>query len=423
MISIVLLLILLGLSAIFSAAEAAFFSANRMKMKHLADKGDKNAIRMLNFYNSPDKILTTILVGNNIVNAAAVSIATYMLSKIITSQATIVTTTTLIMSIVILIFGEISPKTLAVSKADKITLMLIAPISYLYKAFAPPIRLFAFLGKSIIRLFGVKDISSQHDLTEEEAKTVFSRYAENWQITKIRKRILESAFYLKEILVKEIMVPRTDVVAIEISYPLSKIMNIIQQHGYSRYPVYQNNLDNVKGILYVKDIISIAQSKSPFRINSFLREAYFIPDSATIENAMRQMQKNKIHVAMVVDEYGGIEGLITLEDILEEIVGEIQDEYDIEESPIIKLQKDNVWQIEGDASIRELNEILPEKLPEEDHYNTIAGLILKLADKIPKQHEFFKFGNYTFHIVKMEGNKITSVLLKYKKSLSDTNKS
>ena len=423
MISIIFLLFLLALSALFSASEVAFFSANRMKIKHLADKGDRNAIRMFSFYNSPDKILTTILIGNNIVNAAAVSIATYMLSKIITGQSTIVTITTLIMSIVILIFGEISPKTLAVSRADKIALMFIAPISYVYKAFSPPIRLFAFLSKSLIRLFGVKDISSRHDLTEEEAKIVLSSYAENWQITKIQKRILESAFYLKEILVKEIMIPRTDIIAIEISFSLSKIMNIIQQYGYSRYPVYQNNLDDIKGVLYVKDIISIAQSKSHFRINDFLREAYFLPDSATIENAMRQMQKNKIHVAMVVDEYGGIEGLITLEDILEEIVGEIQDEYDIEESPIIKLQKDNVWQIEGDASIRELNEILPEKLPEEDHYNTIAGLILKIADKIPKQHEFFKFGNYVFNIVKMEGHKIASVLLKYNKSLSGTNKS
>ncbi len=419
MISFILLIILLALSAFFSSSEAAFFSANRIKIKHLADKGNKNAMQMVNFYNSPDKILTTILVGNNIVNAAAVSIATYMLSKIMSGQATIVTVTTIIMSIIILIFGEISPKTIAVSKADRIALMFITPIYYLFKVFSPPVKLLAFIGKITVRIFGIKDISSKHDITEEEAKNLFSSYADNWQITKTRKKILQSAFELKEILVKEIMVPRTDIVAIDVSYPLSKIMNIIQKNGYSRYPVYENNLDNIKGILNVKDIISIAQTKSPFRINEFLREAYFIPDNCTIENAMKQMQKHRMHISIIVDEYGGVEGLITLEDILEEIVGEIQDEYDIEESSIVKLQKDNVWQVEGDVTIRELNEILPEKLPEDDNYNTIAGFIYKIADKIPKENEIFKFNNYVFIIKKMNKNKIFSVILKLNKSLFD----
>jgi CBS domain containing-hemolysin-like protein len=422
MISLAFLIILLALSAFFSASESAFFSANRMKIKHLAENGDKNAIKMLDFYNSPDKILTTILVGNNIANAAVVSIATYMISKILTGQATIVSITTITMSILILIFGEISPKTLAVSKADKISLLFITPIYYLYKIFSPPVRLLSFIGKSIIRIFGVKEIISKHDITEDEARTFLSSYVEKWHITKTRKKILESAFYLKEILVKEIMIPRTDIIAIDVNYPLSKIISIIQKYGYSRYPVYQDNLDNIKGILYVKDIISIALTKSHFKIEDFLREPYYLPDNANIENAMRQMQKNKVHVAMVVDEYGGLEGLLTLEDILEEIVGEIQDEYDTEEAPIAKLQRENLWQIQGDANIRELNEILPEKLPEEDHYNTIAGFILKIADKIPQESEIYKYKNYTFQIQKMEGNKISSVLVKLKKSLADTDK-
>ncbi|OGF67426.1 MAG: hypothetical protein A2Y62_15830, partial [Candidatus Fischerbacteria bacterium RBG_13_37_8] len=381
MISLLILVVLLLLSGFFSASEAAFFSANRIKIRHIAKSGDKNAIRMLNFYETPDKILTTILVGNNIVNAAAVSIATYFLSSIIKQGPTLITITTVCMSFLILLFGEISPKTIAVSRADYISLILITPMYYLYTIFSPPIRVLAFIGKMIVRIFGIKEITSSHDITEEEAKTMFSSYAENWQITRIRKKIMQSVFYLKEILVKEIMVPRTDIISIDITYPLQKIINIIQKHGYSRYPIYAESLDNIQGILHVKDILSISQSKSHFKIHDFLRDAYYLPDTATIEDAMRQMQKHKIHVAMIIDEYGGIEGLVTLEDILEEIVGEIHDEYDEEESPFIKPQKGNVWSIDGDASIRELNEILPVKLPEEDHYNTIAGLIFKLADK------------------------------------------
>lgn len=411
MLSILLLVSLLLLSAFFSASEVALFSSNKIKIKHLAKKGNKAAIKIQKFFEEPDKVLITILIGNNIVNIAAASLATYFISNIIRGEARIITISTLIMSFLIILFGEISPKIIALSNAERIALYIITPLNYLYLLFLPLIYSLSFIVKNLLSLAGIEEIKSSHEITEEEAKTMLFSNIEKWQITKERKKIIKSVFNLKDITVEEIMVQRTEIVGIDINLNPKAILEIIKNSGFSRFPVYQDSLDNIKGILYAKDLLGINLTNS-LKIDKLLRKAYYYPYSAKIEDILKDMQKKKFQLALVVDEYGGIEGLVSLEDILEEIVGEIQDEYDIEESPSIIPQTENVWSVDGDANIKDLNQILPIQLPEDDDYNTISGFILKIADKIPKENEVFQYQNITLTIEKMEGKKIMKVSVK-----------
>ncbi len=411
MLSILLLLILLLMSAFFSASEVALFSSNKIKIRHLAKKGNKAALKILKFYDEPDKVLITILIGNNVVNVAAASIATFFISNLIKGEARIITISTIVMSFLIILFGEVSPKIVGLAKAERISLFIITPLHYLYRMFLPLIYTLSFVVKNILSLAGIEEIKSTHEITEDEAKTMLFSNIEKWQITKERKKIIKSVFTIKDITAEDIMVPRTEIIGIDINLKPKEILEIIKNSGFSRFPVYQDSLDNIKGILYAKDLLGMDLSDS-FKIDTLLRKAYFFPDAAKIEDVLREMQKHKYHVALVIDEYGGIEGLITLEDILEEIVGEIQDEYDVEESPLIVVQKENVWTVDGDANIKDLNQLLSIKLPEDNDYNTIAGFIFKIADKIPKEKEVFHYQDYIFTIDKMEGNKIIKVSLK-----------
>ena len=401
----VALVILVGFSAFFSASETAFSSLNQIRLKSRAEDGDSSAARVLNMAEQYDKLLSTILIGNNIVNIAAASIGTILFTQMLGAERG-ATVSTIVLTIIVLIFGEVTPKSLAKEMPEKVA-TAVSPFLALLMALMTPLT---WLFTQWKKLLGHFVHSGEADtITEGELMTMVSEAENDGELTDRESELIRSAIEFDDVEVEEILTPRVDVVAVEDDIPLEELAQTFAESGYSRLPVYHGTIDNIIGVVHEKDFY-IARLKKATKIDDLVVHTLYTTGSTQISQLLRTLREQHHHLAVVVDEYGGTEGIITLEDILEELVGEIWDEHD-EVTEDFRKQSDGSWLVSGSASVDDLYEELD--LPEEEDIdsNTVNGLVQEKTCHLPKVGDRFTLGEYDGVVTRTAKRRVTEVRL------------
>ena len=401
----VALVVLVAFSAFFSASETAFSSLNQIRLKSRADDGDRTAARVLAMAEKYDKLLSTILVGNNIVNIAAASIGTIIFTQMLGAERG-ATVSTIVLTIVVLIFGEVSPKSLAKEMPETVATAVSPVLSLLIVLFTPLNWLFTQWKK----LLGHFVHSSEEDtITEGELMTMVSEAENDGELTDRESELIRSAIEFDDVEVEEILTPRVDVVAVEDNTSLDEVAQTFAESGYSRLPVYHDTIDNIIGVVHEKDFY-LARLKKETSLEELVKPTLYTTGSTQISQLLRTLREQHHHLAVVVDEYGGTEGIITLEDILEELVGEIWDEHD-EATEDFHKQSDGSWIVLGSASVDDLYEMLG--LPEDEDIdsNTVNGLVQEKTCHLPKVGDRFILGGYDGVVTRTAKRRVTEVRL------------
>ncbi|TDX51061.1 hemolysin family protein [Orenia marismortui] len=402
------LLILLLLSGFFSSSETALMSVDKIEIRHLKQEGNKKAMVVDRLLNKPNQLLTTILVGNNLVNIAASSIATALAIDIFGTKGVGIATG--VVTLFVLIFGEITPKSFANKESEKVSMMVARYIELFYYLLAPLIKFLTIVTSFVMKKSGANQMPKPF-VSEEEIRRFLAVGEQEGVIETDEKQMINSIFEFDDTNVKEIMVPRIHMACVEINDSLDELIDIIINLGYSRIPVYNDTVDNIVGVVYAKDLLNLLKKDNyEVDIQKIMRPAYYIPETKKVDNLLTEFRKEKIHMAIILDEYGGTAGLVTIEDLLEEIVGDIQDEYDEEEKWIKVFNEDEIL-IDGRVDIDEINEILEIDLPEED-YETISGFILSMLGYVPKAGEWIEFENLKIVVEKVIQRRISKVRIK-----------
>ncbi len=387
-IQIVVLLILLGLSAFFSSAETALTTVNRIRMRSLADEGNKRAKMVLKITDNSGKLLSAILIGNNIVNLSASSLTTTLAydltSKVagpIASYAVAIATG--ILTVLILIFGEITPKTVATINSDKLSLVYAYPIHFIMTILTPISIVINMLARVIFFILRVDPNAKPEAITEEELRTIVDVSHESGVLEEEEREMIKNVFDLGEARAKDVMVPRVNVIFADVDSTYKELIELFREHKFTRLPVYEETTDNVIGTINMKDLL-LYDNTEEFQIREFLRDAYFTYEHKNISELLVEMREASYNIAIVLDEYGETAGLITLEDILEEIVGEIHDEYDeYEEDELLTRVNDFEYILEGSISLDDLDDRLELKL-ESEEYDSLGGFIIERLDRHPE---------------------------------------
>ena len=399
---IIVLIVLLFLSGFFSSAETALFSISRTKARHLAKDNNKAFILIKQMKDDPHRLLSTVLIGNNVVNVGAASLATSITIHYFTNYAVGVATG--VMTFLILVFGEVLPKSMATRNNVLIARMTIYPI-YWFSVICYPILLFL---NFIPKLTG--KIKKTPTVTEEELMTFVEVVEEEGEIKEEEKELIHNIFEFDDTNASEIMTPRGDMFVIDANEKpdFEKII----ESGFTRIPVIEGDVDHIIGILNIKDLfLHIITSGSEIDVRKIMTPPYFVPENKKLDKLLHQFKKRKHHMAIVVDEHGGVSGLITLEDALEELVGEIRDETDKEEPHIVK-HKVKDWLVLGKSDIDEVNDIIGMEIPESKDYDTFSGYVLNTIGRIPVEKEQFTLGNFTVTVEEMDGNRIKKYSIK-----------
>ena len=390
--SILILVLLITMSAYFSATETAYSSLNKIKLKSIANKGNKKAKLALELSEKYDSVISTILIGNNIVNIATASLATVLFTKLLGSSG--VTVSTIVMTILILIFGEISPKSIAKDIPESFAIVS-APLLNAFCIILKPVNnLFCLWKKLISKVFKIQKHSG---ITEDEILTIAEEAENEGGINPQQLEIIKSAIELNDQEVIEAFTPRVDMVAIKDSCSKEELLNLFIESGFSRIPVYHDNIDNVIGIINEKDLINIVVNNNNEEISSIIKPLNVIQPHMKLSHLLKVLQNNKSHMALIADEYGGTMGIITLEDILEELVGEIWDEHDKVVNDIEKIAEDE-YIVRGNANIEKVLEEFD--LEEEFEVNSVNGWVMQQFGKIPKVGESFEYKNLKIVIQK-----------------------
>jgi CBS domain containing-hemolysin-like protein len=390
------------MSAFFSSSETALFSISKIKAKHIAKAGKKTDQLIKKMKDDPHRLLSTILIGNNAVNVAASAIATVVTLELFPSNALGIATG--VMTFLILVFGEIIPKSIATQNNLMIARIVIFPLHWVSIAFWPIIKILDF----IPRITG--KVKGRPSVTEEELITFVEAVQEEGQIKQEEKELIRNIFEFDDTRASEIMTPRSDMFVIEAD-KLPPLKALIES-GFTRIPVIDGDIDHVIGILNIKDFfMQLATNKGKINIHRIMRVPYFVPENKKLDTLLHLFKQRKDHMAIVVDEHGGIAGLVTLEDVLEEIVGEISDETDKVEPHIVKV-KSNEWIVLGKSSIDEVNKKIRMNIPDSLEYDTISGFVLEEIGRIPKEKEEIVIGQYHITVKEMEGNRIKELIIK-----------
>ncbi|SHJ79398.1 hemolysin family protein [Paramaledivibacter caminithermalis] len=403
-----ILIVLLSLSGLFSGAETSLSSINLIGIKRLKKKGIKEAEILERLLNNASKMLATILIGNNIVNIAATAIATELTLKIFTGkQATFLVT--VIMTILILIFGEITPKTYSAYNPEKIAMKLGRPLEILSIIFNPILIVLNKITRIIIRSLGGSISNTRTTVSEEEIKTLVDVGEEAGIIEKQERDMIESIFEIGDIKVTEVMVPRIDIVYLQEDDSFENAIKRVIQYGYSRIPIIGKSIDNIVGIIYAKDLLScyLKNSKEEFDLKSLIRPAYYVPQSKKAIDLLTEMQLHKVHISIVLDEYGGTLGLVTIEDILEEIVGDILDEYD-DEKDLVDYIDEKIIIVSSKISIEEISDILNKDLPKGE-FESLGGFVFNLLGRIPNVGDVIEYNNIDFKVLEVHNRRIKKI--------------
>lgn len=376
---IIILLILLALSAFFSSNETALMSVNRIRLRSLADEGNKRASMALDILEDQmPKLLSAILIGNNIVNISASSLATTLAYSFGGYMVSIVT---LILTVLILIFGEITPKNYATINAEKITLRYIPIFKFLMTIMTPVIFIINLFSRGVMRLMRVDPDAASKAMTEEELRTIVDVSHEDGVIESDEKEMIYNVFDLGDATAKDIMVPRVHVTFADVESTYDELIEIFREDKFTRLPVYKDSQNNIVGIINMKDLL-LYDKNEEFVIDRFLRKPHFTYETKSISDLLVEMKDSTFNIAIVLDEYGDMAGLITLEDILEEIVGEIHDEYDEKEDELVQKISDREYIIEGSMHLDDVNDHLDTELDSED-YDSLGGFIIEHLDRLP----------------------------------------
>ena len=405
-IQIVLLVFLIFLSGVFSASETALMSLNKIKIRKLEEDNVKGVDTLQKIMEDPSKLLSTILVANNVVNIGASSIATALFMDLVGASG--VPIATLVMTITVLIFGEITPKTISANNPEKASLVVAKPIKFFVTILTPIVWIFNIITKVIFKLFGVDDKGVKPFITEEELKTMVNVSHEEGLLEMEEREIINNVFEFGDMQAKEAMVQRLDIVAIDMEDSYEEIIDLFKTEKLSRMPVYEETIDDIIGILNIKDIIFLSDEEiENFDIKKYMREAFFTYEFKKMTQLLEEMKKDKSQMAIVVDEYGGTAGLITIEDLVEVIVGDIEDEYDEEEDEI-QVISPNEFLVDGSTKISDVNEILNIEL-ESEEFDSIGGYIIGYIRHIPEENEIIEMDNIKFNIESVDKNRIKKI--------------
>ncbi len=415
-------LLLIVLVAFFSACEVAVLSTRKSRMQELADGGNKKAGMVVNFQNNPEQFLATIHVGaifslilasgiggiigfQNLVPALQASETGW-----ISEWSNWISLAIIVLSIgfVIVVFGELIPKSLALRYSEAIALQVAPLVLFLSTLFRYPVKLLTTASNFFLLPFKDKTTFTESRISEEEFKLLLQEGKKTGVIDKTEHELIESIFEFTDTTVKEVMIPRPDVVALNIDTPREAIVKIVLEEGYSRMPVYRETIDNILGVVYTKDLLGLLEYRNIIIIQDVIRPAYFVPETKKISQLMRELQQRKLHMAVVIDEFGGTEGIVTMEDILEEIVGEIHDEYD-EELKDVESVADGSYLVNARIPVSSFNERFKAQVPETDEYETLSGFLNKTIGHIPDLNEEIRHGNLSIAIVKKSQRRIRLV--------------
>jgi putative hemolysin len=391
------------LSAFFSGSETALMSMDRLRVKYLVQKKRRGAEKLENILEKPDRLLSAILVGNNLANIATSVFATTFLVQIYGDRGELYTI--LILTPLLLILAEISPKTYAAQHPEKVSFLVLRPIQAVMWFFTPVVWLVTG-GTRLLTRF-MRQEEERPIISEDEIRTIISVGEQTGVVAKEQRRMLHGVFELTETRVREVMIPRTEVVGIEVSATFGEVLEQVRSSRHSRFPVFAGSLDDIVGVIHSKDILDYVGQPQEFSLQAIARPPYFVPESKRIGTLLQSFRKKHIHLAMVVDEYGGVEGIVTLEDIVEEIVGEIQDEYDVEEVLVREIAPGR-YLVDGSASLRTINRRFSLQLSEE-HANTLAGFLLRTMGSIPAEGDTCQSDGTTFIVRKVVDRRVEEI--------------
>lgn len=414
------ILVCLLLSAFFSGSETALTASSKAKLRARADRGDSGAEAAVRVTADSEKLIGAILLGNNVVNILAASLATALFTRLLGSGG--VAIATLVMTVLVLIFSEVMPKTYAISAPEKVASLVARPIRLLTVVLAPVVTVVRLIVGGILSLAGLKTDPGKHMFSlEEEIEGALSIGHAQGAVNKEDRDRLLGALDLGNRTVEEIMRHRSEVQMIDGDLPPAKILEQVLASPHTRLPVYRDERENIIGVIHAKDLLRAvnravreagdAGAARHFDLAAVMMPPYFVPETSALDEQMREFLKRRTHFALVVDEYGSLRGLITLEDIIEEIVGEIADEHDTEADQTLKPNPQGDYLVEGGMTIRDLNRQLDWDLPD-DEANTVAGLVIHMAQSIPEQGQVFSFAGYRFEVVTRRENRITRLRIR-----------
>lgn len=399
---VIALVVCLVLSAFFSASETALMSLSKIRIRNMVDENIAGAYIIQKLVENPSKLLGAILVGNNIVNIGASALATLLAIKYFGDTGVGIATG--IMTILVLIFGEITPKSLASQNSEKISLKVVRLLSIIVTILSPVTTVLVYITNAIIKLFGGRVNDHQPFITEEELKTMINVGHEEGVLEGEEKKMIHNVFEFGDSRVADVMTPRIDIVAVELHSSYDEIISVFKEERFSRLPVYEDRIDNIVGVLYLKDLIFFDAGKGVFDITRYMRDPYFTFELKLVTQLFNEMRDKRIPMSIVIDEYGGTAGIITMEDLVEEIVGDIQDEYD-EQHNEIEIIKEDEYIVCGVAKIDLVNEMIGVNI-ESEHFDSIGGFVTGLFGRFPKKGEQIEYNNIKFIVESVDKNRI-----------------
>ena len=424
---LILVLALIGVNAFFAMSEIAIISLNDAKLHHDAESGDKKAKLLCKLVNEPNNFLATIQVAITLAGLlssafAADKYADFFTELIVGSingaisegavHTAVLILLTIVLSYVTLVFGELVPKRIAMHYPERVSYSVAGVLSFFYKIFKPFVALLGVSTNGILRIFGINPKEEPESATEENIRMMLDAGNEKGTIEESEKEMINNIFEFDDRTIGEVMTHRMDITAIELSVPITEAVDLAISDGYSRMPVYEDTIDNIKGIIYAKDLLALIGEKdfSLRKVSDFLRPVSFIPESNSCREAFFEFQQKKIQIAVVVDEYGGTAGIVSMEDLIESVMGNIQDEYDDEEAEYNRIDEDN-FDFEGTMLLDDVADILEIEFPEELDYDTLGGFITDMLGRIPdeSEHPIVTYQDVEFTVVKTEEHRIEKV--------------
>jgi CBS domain containing-hemolysin-like protein len=410
--AIIALVLLIGITALLAASETALMRVSRIRVRFLAEKKVKKAERLEKLISDPDHFLPPLLLLLLLAQLTSASIATWLTTTLTKSAAIGVTVGTAVITLFMFVFGELVPKAAASHDSERVALGVIRPIAALSWVLHPIAIVFVYIARGILRLLG-RELSTSEVIVREEGeiKAMVTAAEEHDVIEVEEKEMIHSVFEFSDTMVREVMVPRPDMVTLSAGATIRDALLLTVEHGFSRIPVYEKELDNIRGVLYAKDLMPYLQrGKLDELVHKVVREAFIVPETMLLSDLLREFKKRKVHMSIVVDEYGTVAGLATIEDLLEEIVGEIFDEFDREINLVEKIEEGR-YRIDARLNIDDLNAILQIDLPKEEEVDTVGGLVLKVLGHVPIPGESFEYNGVDIKVEKIHSNRISKVLL------------
>ena len=406
-----LILLLVGLSAIFSGMETALVSLSEMKIRRRIDDATRSPSRMLLLWRDrPNDVLATLLIGNNLVNITASALATDLTNHVLGDTGWAIPVAVGAMTMLVLVFGEVVPKTFAKHNPERF-LVLLGLISLTHTVFYPLMRVLVALTRRFVRMMGGETEATGATVTEEDIEEMVRIGKNDGSMSPVATKLLTGIFELDDKIAREVMVPRTDMKVLHVDATMDEVVELVSTSGYSRYPVYKDGIDDIVGVIYAKDFLSAAMAKdctAPPRVDDIMRKPMVRPWNIPVQDLLMEMQRERVHLAVIASEYGGVAGLLTLEDIVEEVFGPIYDEHDHRTDALQKID-DTHWIVEGVMTMRELENEMGTEFPEDEDYETVAGLLMKERGAMPEEGFTCDHEGYRFEVRRADATRVIEV--------------